>query len=125
VEVKKLGMLWGILFLLGGILGFVPGITKDDMFLGIFMVNAPHSIMHIASGVIFLITSMSGARAARLWFKIFGAVYATVAVVGFVVGDGKLFGVISNNACDSWGHAALALVLLLIGFASPKQTAAN
>jgi hypothetical protein len=118
---KTLGMLWGILFLLGGILGFVPGITKDDMFLGIFMVNTPHSIMHIASGAIFLIASMLGARVARLWFQIFGTLYAAVAVMGFVVGDGMIFNLISNNRNDSWGHAVLALVLLLIGFATPKQ----
>jgi hypothetical protein len=113
---ERLGILWGILFLLGGILGFVPGITEDDMFLGIFMVNTAHGIMHIASGAIFLIASMSGARAARLWFLIFGMVYAAVAVMGFMVGDGMICGLISNNRYDSWGHAVLALVLLLIGF---------
>jgi Domain of unknown function (DUF4383) len=122
---KTLGMLSGFLFLLGGVLGFVPGITDDDMFLGIFMVNTTHSIMHIASGAIFLIASVWGARAARLWFLIFGAVYAAVAVMGFKVGDGMILGLISNNRYDSWGHAALALILLLIGFAVPKQSAAD
>ena len=123
--IRTLGMLSGILFLLGGILGFVPGITEDDMFLGIFMVNTAHSIVHTASGAIFLIASMSGSRAARLWFQIFGTVYAAVAAMGFKVGDGMILGLISNNRYDSWGHAALALVLLLIGFAIPKQTAAD
>ena len=47
--IKKLGLFWGILFLLGGILGFVPGITKDEMFLGFFMVNTPHNILHLIS----------------------------------------------------------------------------
>jgi hypothetical protein len=122
---KRLGIFSGILFLLGGVLGFVPGITEDDMFLGIFMVNTAHSIVHIASGAILLIASMSGARAARLWFQIFGTVYAVVAVMGFRVGDGMIFGLISNNRYDSWGHAALALVLLLIGFVIPNQTAAD
>ena len=123
--VKMLGIVWGILFLLGGILGFVPGVTEDDMFLGIFMVNTAHSLMHIASGAIFLIASMSGARVARLWFQIFGIGYAALAVIGFKVGDGMIFGLISNNRNDSWGHAVLALVLLLIGFAIPKQTVAT
>ena len=122
---KTLGITWGILFLLGGILGFVPGITKDSMFLGIFMVNTAHSIVHAASGAIFLVTSIAGSRAARLCFQIFGIVYAAVAVMGFRVGEGMIFGFISNNRYDSWGHALLALVLLLIGFARPKQTAAD
>ena len=80
---KTLGMLFGIVFLAVGILGFVPGVTTNDMLLGIFMVNAAHSVVHIVSGVIFLIASMSGAGAARLWFQIFGVIYAVVAVLGF------------------------------------------
>ena len=123
--IRTLGMLSGVLFLLGGILGFVPAVTKDDMFLGIFMVNTAHSVMHIASGAIFLIASTSGARAARLWFQIFGTVYAAVAVMGFKVGDGMILGLISNHRYDSWGHVVLALVLLLIGFAIPERTTAD
>jgi hypothetical protein len=100
-----------------------PGITEDDVFLGIFMVNTAHSIMHLASGAIFLTASISGAGAARLWFQLVGTVYAAMAVMGFKVSDGMIFGLISNNWNDSWGHAAMALVLLLVGFAIPTQTA--
>ena len=121
---KTLGMLFGIVFLAVGILGFVPGITKDDMLLGIFMVNKVHSIVHIASGLVFLFASMAGAGAASLWFKIFGLVYAVVAVMGFVVKDGMIFGLISNNMNDTWLHVVLAAAMLLIGFAVPKQAAA-
>ena len=72
--VKTLGMLFGIVFLAVGILGFVPGISAPGpdgmpMLLGIFMVNTAHSIVHIASGAAFLIASMSGAGAARLCFN--------------------------------------------------------
>jgi hypothetical protein len=49
--VRKLGMLMGSLFLIGGILAFVPGVTKNDMYFGVFMVNTPHNIMHIAHGM--------------------------------------------------------------------------
>ena len=121
---KTLGMLFGIVFLAVGILGFVPGITKDEMLLGIFMVNTVHSIVHIASGLVFLFASMAGAGAARLWFKIFGLVYAVVAIMGFVVGNGMIFNLISNNTNDTWLHVVLAAAMLLIGFASPKQAAA-
>src|SRR5262249_7991346 len=116
-----LGIVFGLSFLLGGILGFVPGITDDDMFLGVFMVNTAHSIMHIVSGAIFLVACLMGARAARLCFQIFGVVYAVVAAIGFKVGEGMIFGIISNNRYDSWGHAGLALILLLVGFATRKQ----
>jgi len=120
---KTFGILFGIVFLAVGILGFVPGITKDDMLLGIFMVNKMHSIVHIASGVVFLLASMAGAGAASLWFKIFGLVYAVVAILGFMNPNGMLLGMMSNNPADTWLHVVLAAAMLLIGFAVPKQAA--
>jgi uncharacterized membrane protein len=58
-----------------------------------------------------------------LWFQIFGLVYAVVAVMGFVVGDGMIFNLIANNQNDTWLHVALAVVMLAIGFGTPKQAA--
>jgi len=125
---KSFGMLFGIGFLAVGILGFVPGVTSTGadgmpMLLNIFMVNTAHSVVHIASGVVFLLASMSGAGAARLWFQIFGAVYAVVAILGFMTPNGMLLGLISNNPADTWLHVVLAVAMLAIGFGSPKQTA--
>ncbi|MBV9618967.1 MAG: DUF4383 domain-containing protein [Verrucomicrobia bacterium] len=125
---KTFGMLFGIVFLAVGILGFVPGITTTGadgmpMLLGIFMVNTAHSVVHIASGVVFLLASMCGAGAARLWFQIFGAIYAVVAILGFMTPNGMLLGLISNNPADTWLHVVLAVAMLAIGFGSPKQAA--
>lgn len=114
--VRKLGVLWGILFLLGGILGFVPAITKDEMFLGFFMVNTPHNILHILSGILFLIASLRGTKAARSWFYVFGAFYVFLSLFGFWLGDKMIFNLISNTRIDSWGHGFLGLVLLATGF---------
>lgn len=125
---KTFGMLFGIVFLAVGILGFVPGITATGadgmpMLLGIFMVNTTHSVVHIASGVVFLLASMSGAGAARLWFQIFGVIYAIVAILGFMTPNGMLLGLISNNPADTWLHVVLAVAMLAIGFGTSKQTA--
>jgi hypothetical protein len=114
--IRPLGAFYGFSFVTGGILGFVPGVTEHEMFLGIFMVNPLHSALHVASGVIFLIASLAGAWAARLWFQIFGVAYGALAGMGFWVGDGMICGLITNNRNDSWGHAGLALSMLLIGF---------
>lgn len=80
---RRLGFFYGVAFITGGVLGFVPGVTEGDMFLGVFMVNPLHSAMHVASGVMFLVASTFGASAARLWFQIFGGIYAALAAMGF------------------------------------------
>jgi hypothetical protein len=117
-------MLFGLVFLAVGILGVVPGVTKDEMLLNIFHVNAAHSVVHIVSGAIFLFASMSGAGAARLWFQVFGVIYAVVAVLGFMNQNGPLLGMISNNPATTWLHVVLAVAMLAIGFLSPKSSAA-
>src|SRR5436853_4666780 len=106
--VKSAAILFGIVFLAVGILGFVPGVTTDvngmPMLLGIFHVNAAHDFVHIASGIVFLLCGMAGPGPSRMFFKIFGVVYALVAILGFMKGDGYLLGMISNNMADVWLH---------------------
>ena len=114
--VKTAAVLFGVVFLLVGILGFVPAVTKDQMLLGIFHVNAAHNCVHLLSGVVALLAGMTSLGAARMYFRIFGLVYGLVAVMGFFVGDGMLLGLISNNAAVTWLHVGIAAVSLILGF---------
>jgi hypothetical protein len=116
--IKKAAIAFGLVFLLVGILGFVPGVTKDEMLLGIFHVNAAHNAVHLLSGVVALGCGMASARAAQLYFQIFGIVYGLVAVLGFIQGDSHLLGVVSNNRADTWLHVGISVVALLLGFGS-------
>ena len=113
---KSLAVLFGIVFLLIGGLGFVPGITTDHMLLGIFHVNAAHNVVHLLSGALALWAGMTSFRASKNYFRIFGVVYGLVAVLGFMVGDGLLLGLISNNMADTWLHVVISLVSLVVGF---------
>ena len=114
---KTMAVLFGVVFLAVGILGFVPAVTKDQMLLGIFHVNPAHNCVHLLSGVVALICGMAGVGAARLYFKIFGLVYGAVAVLGFLnPGDTMLLGLISNNTATTWLHVVIAAVSLIIGF---------
>jgi hypothetical protein len=119
---KTLAILFGLVFLVVGILGFVPAATHDvdgmPMLLGIFHVNFAHNVVHLASGAVFLLCGMAGAGASRAFFRIFGIVYALVAGLGFVPSNAtSIMGLISNNPADTWLHVALAVVMLIIGFA--------
>jgi hypothetical protein len=120
--IRQFGFFYGAAFITGGVLGFVPGVTVDDMFLGVFAVNPLHSAMHVASGVMFLFASALGAGAARLWFRIFGGIYAALAAMGFWVGNGMILNCITSNRNDSWGHAGLALSMLLTGFVTATRS---
>jgi len=96
------------------------------MLLGIFHVNFAHNIVHLASGAVFLLCGMAGAGPSRMFFKIFGIVYALVAALGFYYGDQPILGIVSNNMPDVWLHVVLAVVMLFLGFgASGGDTVAT
>jgi hypothetical protein len=114
---KKICILFGVVFVTVGLLGFVPGVTHGEHLLGIFHVNAAHNVVHILSGIAALICGSIGTHAARMYFRVFGLIYGLVAVLGFVSGDRPILGIISNNMADTWLHVAIAAVSLLLGFA--------
>lgn len=107
---------FGAVFLAIGVLGFVPGIPNDGHLLGIFHVNALHNLIHIASGAVALFAGYSSARASRMYFQIFGVVYALVTVLGFITGEGHILGLVANNMADNLLHVVIASTALYLGF---------
>jgi hypothetical protein len=113
---KRIAVVFGVVFLLVGFLGFVPAVTRDGHLLGIFHVNAAHNMVHILTGIAAIACGLVSDHAAQLFFRVFGVIYSLVAVLGFVMGDQPIFGIISNNLADAWLHTAIAAVSLFVGF---------
>lgn len=118
--IKTLSMVVGAVFLLVGIAGLIPALSplQSDghrAVLGIFQTDGLHNVIHLFSGVVGVVAGLSSAKASRLYFQIFGAVYALVTVVGFLQGD-TVLGLIHVNAADNFLHLGLAVLLLGIGF---------
>ena len=103
-----------------GILGFVPGITSNGHLLGIFEVDTLHNIIHLVSGLVFLYAAMTPAKAG-LVYKVFGVVYALVAVIGLIQGD-TVLGLINTNMADHLLHVVLAVLILYVGFGMKEKS---
>ena len=120
--VKTMATVFGVVLLLVGILGFIPGITTSDgLLLGIFHVNTLHNIIHLLSGAIALWAGMSGMAASRMYFQVFGVIYALVAILGFVYGDKDILSIVANNMADTWLHVVIAVVALYLGFGAKEE----
>ncbi len=104
----------GVVLTLVGILGFV----LPSPLLGLFTVNTLHSVIHLASGVIFLAVAWMAPMQASMTAKIFGVIYGVVAALGLIMGGDMLLGLIAVDMMDHYLHIALALVLLCAGFMS-------
>lgn len=119
--IRKLAILFGVVFVAVGLLGFVPGITTDGKLLGIFQVSTLHNIIHLLSGIAALIAAGNEAYA-RLYFRIFGVVYGLVAIIGWLQGT-TVLGLIDVNVADNVLHTVLAIAILAVGFALPDVAA--
>lgn len=128
-NVQKASLAVGAVFLLVGILGFVPGITanfdqlhfaghhSEAMLLGLFQVSALHNIVHLLFGAagIALARTAAGARSFLLYG---GIIYLVLFVYGLVVPQDSAGNFVPLNGFDNGLHLLLgagmvALALLL------------
>jgi hypothetical protein len=116
MSLKRIAVIFGVIFVVAGVLGWVPPLNPGGKLLGIFDVNGAHNVVHLATGIIGIIVGMMSEKASKTYFQIFGVVYALVAVLGFFMGNQPLLGIVSNNAADSVLHVVIAVVALYLGF---------
>lgn len=122
---KKLAKIFGAVFILVGILGFIPNPIVGAN--GFFHTNLVHDLVHVLLGLALLLMSKTGEQAAK-WLKIIGVVYLLVAVLGFLMMPAmdtttSLLGLVAINGADNWLHIVLAFVLIVSGYASKGDSA--
>jgi preprotein translocase subunit Sss1 len=113
---QRIATVFGLVFLLVGVLGFVQTGTSQEMsmLLNFFPVNFAHNVVHCLFGVWGLAASRS-AGGATSYCKIGGAVYLLLGVLGFVVENP--LGIVPIGGNDRWLHLALGAVLFYAGMA--------
>src|SRR4051794_29750210 len=108
--IQKAALAVGAVFLLVGILGFIPGVTTDysDMsfagqngakLLGIFEVNVLHNIVHLLFGFAG-IAAASSFSSSRTYLIGGGIVYAIVFLYGVLVDMSSSANFIAVNTAD-------------------------
>jgi hypothetical protein len=119
---KTYAKVFGLFFIVIGILGFIPGITykahiigKAHLF-GVFQVNGVLNCVHLVTGIVGYLVSRVSLRASQLFFQVFGIVYVAVGLIGFGYGSRDIFGIMANNLADTWLHLVAGLVSLYWGF---------
>jgi len=112
---QRIAQVFGVVFVLIGILGFVPALTPNGLLFGVFAVNGMHNLVHLLTGIIAFIVAYTSAAASRRFFQVLTVVYGLVAILGFAMGHGYMFGM-AHNPADAWLHLAITLASLYYGF---------
>jgi hypothetical protein len=123
--VQRAATVFGVAFVLVGILGFIPLFTPDGHLLGIFEVNGVHNVIHLVSGIAALLASKTY-RYSKLYFQVFGVVYGLVTLLGIFAGDNAILGIVAHNVADIFLHLIITAAALYFGFGTPRdETAAT
>jgi hypothetical protein len=127
--VTKFTFYIGIVFILVGVAGFIPGfvhsahLTDPDLVVesgygrifGLFPVNILHNLVHVGLGIWALLVAKDVAKA--IYFCRFSAIlYGVLAVMGLIPGLNTMFGLVPVFGHDVWLHVILAAATGYFGF---------
>jgi len=122
----------GAVFLLVGILGFIPGITtdyssmefagheSDAKLLGIFEVSILHNIVHLLFGVAGLALARNW-DSARAYLIGGGAVYLVLWIYGLIIDHESAANFVPVNDADNWLHFVLGVAMIALGLLLSKR----
>jgi hypothetical protein len=131
--IQTAAMLAGIVFLLVGILGFIPGITthysdlkfaghgSDAKLLGLFNVSVLHNIVHLLFGVagVALAKTWQSAKAYLLYG---GLIYLVLFVYGVIWHGNSSANFVPVNWADNILHLGLGIGMISLGVVLGKET---
>jgi len=121
--VQKYALAFGVVFLLVGVAGFIPGLTQDfgelgfagpdseAMLLGLFQVSILHNIVHLLFGFAGIAMSRSW-DGARTFLIGGGVIYVVLWIYGLLVGEESAANFVPLNSADNWLHLFLAVAMI-------------
>lgn len=123
---QKAALAVGAVFLLVGVLGFIPGVTtnydqlevygheSEAMLLGIFQVSFLHNLVHLAFGVVGILAART-ASASRGFLIGGGVIYLVLWLYGLLVEEDSMANFVPLNDADDWLHLVLGLGMVALG----------
>ncbi|MFF1251995.1 DUF4383 domain-containing protein [Pseudarthrobacter sp. NPDC058329] len=124
----------GGVFLLVGVVGFIPGITSNygamgmaghgsrSLLMGVFQVSVLHNVVHLAFGVAGTLLARTHQQA-RSYLIYGGVIYLVLWLYGLLVGDETPANFVPLNGADNWLHLALGLAMIILAILlSPRTT---
>ena len=128
MNTRTFALVWGVVFLLLGVSGFIPGLwhpapdhfppMKVTSYYGeaiMFPTNVLHNLAHLLFGVWGLLASRR-LSTAKTYARVTAIAYGGLLIAGFIPGLNTMFGLVPLFGNDIWLHALLGGVAAYFGW---------
>ncbi len=134
METRYFALIIGIVYLLIGLLGFLPGLTASPpagapplavdagygYLLGLFPINILHNLVHLAVGA-WGLAAYRSYPSARGFSRGLAVFYGLLTILGLFPVLNTTFGLIPIFGHDIWLHALTALIAAYFGFKGARE----
>ena len=135
MAVRYFALIYGIVFLVAGIAGFIPGLVMPfgaehpelavdagaGRLFGLFPVNLLHNVVHVLFGIWGLAAWRSVSGSVN-YAKSVAVIYGVFAIMGLIPLLHTTFGLVPLYGHDVWLHVLLAGVAGYFGFVARPDT---
>lgn len=134
MNTRYFALILGIVYLLVGLMGLIPGLLQEpsspdpvavDMLhgdlLGIFPVNIVHTLVHLGVGL-WGIMAYRRYDSARGFARAIGIIFGILFLMGLIPGARVMFGLAPLHGADVWLHLATSLAGLYFGVVAPRAS---
>ena len=137
MQTRYFALVFGIIYVLAGLSGFIPGllvrspelppVAVDMLYgraLGLFPVNVLHSLVHLAIGVWGIVAWRTYA-ASKGYARGLAVIYGVLTILGLIPATNTLFGLVPLFGHDIWLHALTAIIAAYFGWVAVGESPAE
>jgi hypothetical protein len=117
--VQWAALAFGVIYLVAGLLGFIPSLQTNHALFGIFRVNLLHNLVHVVIGIGGL-AAVSSLANSRTFCQVVGVILLLLGVIG--IGIPNPLGLLYIGQADVPLHLVSGALLAYFGFAAPVST---
>ncbi|MGZ8202178.1 MAG: DUF4383 domain-containing protein [Burkholderiales bacterium] len=129
MSTRAFALVFGIVFLLAGVSGFVPAMLHPvpadappltvpmgyGLVMGLLPVNVLHNLVHVLFGILGLV-AFGGLLSPRLYAQIVAVAYGLLVILGLLPATNTLFGLVPIYGNDVWLHLVIGVIAAYFGF---------
>lgn len=133
MQTRYFALVFGIIYIIVGVAGFIPGllvrspdlppIAVDALYgrlIGLFPVNVLHSLVHLAIGI-WGVAAWKVYANARVYARSLAVIYGVLTIIGLIPATSTLFGLVPLFGHDIWLHALSAVIAAYFGWVAVPE----